>query len=207
MARYRGSVCRLCRREGLKLFLKGARCHGEKCAIERRGYAPGQHGRRRAGKQKEYGLQLREKQKVKRIYGVFERQFRKYFADAARRKGVTGEALLATLERRLDSVVCSLGFGASRAHARQIVSHGHVFVNGRRVDIPSFRVREGDRISLSEAARENAFVKDAMAMGRAVPEWLEVNRETGAGVVKRLPTRADISFPVAEQYIVEHYSR
>jgi small subunit ribosomal protein S4 len=207
LARYRGSVCRLCRREGLKLFLKGARCHGEKCAIERRGYAPGQHGRRRAGKQKEYGLQLREKQKVKRVYGVLERQFRRYFAEAARRKGITGEALLTSLETRLDSVVCSLGFGASRAHSRQLVTHGQVYVNGRRVDIPSFRVREGDKVTLSGAARENGFVKDSMAMGRTVPDWLEVNREQGAGLIKRLPTRADVTIPVTEQYIVEHYSR
>lgn len=207
MARYRGSVCRLCRREGLKLFIKGARCYGEKCAIERRSYAPGQHGRRRRRtRQNEYGLQLREKQKTKRAYGVLERQFRKYFRQADRFKGITGEALLTTLERRLDNVLYALGFGASRFHARQLIGHGHVLVNGRRIDIPSYLVSEGDVVVLKEKAQKNPAVADAMAIGRDVPSWLEVHREEGKGVVKRLPVREDVVLPVTEQYIVEHYS-
>ncbi len=208
MARYRGSVCRLCRREGLKLFLKGARCYGEKCGIERRSYAPGQHGRRRRRtRQNEYGLQLREKQKTKRVYGVLERQFRKYFKQADRFKGITGEALLMMLERRLDNVLYALGFGASRFHARQLIGHGHVLVNGRRVDIPSFLVSEGDVVVLKEKVQKNPVVADAMAIGRDVPSWLEAHREECKGVVKRLPVREDVVLPVAEQYIVEHYSR
>lgn len=207
MARYRGSACRLCRREGLKLFLKGARCYGEKCAIERRSYAPGQHGRRRRRtRQNEYGLQLREKQKTKRVYGVLERQFRKYFKQADRFKGITGEALLTTLERRLDNVLYALGFGASRFHARQLIGHGHVLVNGRRIDVPSYLVSEGDVVVLKEKAQKNPAVADAIAIGRDVPSWLEAHREEGKGVVKRLPVREDVVLPVTEQYIVEHYS-
>jgi small subunit ribosomal protein S4 len=207
LARYRSSACRLCRREGLKLFLKGARCYGEKCAIERRSYAPGQHGRRRRRtRQNEYGLQLREKQKTKRAYGVLERQFRKYFRQADRFKGITGEALLTTLERRLDNVLYALGFGASRFHARQLIGHGHVLVNGRRINVPSYLVSEGDVVVLKEKTQKNPSVADAMAIGRDVPAWLEVHREEGKGVVKRLPVREDVVLPVAEQYIVEHYS-
>ncbi|MCB1056212.1 MAG: 30S ribosomal protein S4 [Acidobacteria bacterium] len=209
MARYTGPVCRLCRRERMKLFLKGDRCFKEKCAIERRNYPPGQHGTRRGRRIQGYGLQLREKQKVKRIYGVLERQFRLYFKNADRQKGITGENLLAMLERRLDNVVYSLGFAASRAQARQLVRHGHVHANGRKVTIPSYQVRVNDQIVIREASRKNEFVRASVetARGRGVPEWLELDPENFAGKVLRLPVREDIKLPIQEQLIVELYSR
>jgi small subunit ribosomal protein S4 len=209
VARYTGPVCRLCRRERMKLFLKGERCFKEKCAIERRGYPPGQHGQRRGRRSLNYGPQLREKQKVKRIYGILEQQFRKYFHEAERRKGITGENLLILLERRLDNVVYSLGFASSRPQARQLVRHGHVQVEGRKVSIPSFSVREGQTITIKEGSRKNDFIRTAVesARGRGIPDWLELNAETFAGKVLTLPKREDIKLPVQEQLIVELYSR
>lgn len=208
MARYHEPVCRLCRRESMKLFLKGERCFKEKCAVERRSYAPGQHGKRR-NKLQPYGLQLREKQKVRRVYGVLEKQFRRYFAEAARQKGVTGDNLLRLLELRLDNVVYSLGFASSRAQARQLVRHGHVLVDGRRVDVPSFQVRPGMHVALKEAMRSNVFVVDALdtAQGRGVPPWLELDAEGFKGKVLAEPKREDIRLPIQEQLIVELYSR
>ncbi|MFQ5720045.1 MAG: 30S ribosomal protein S4 [Acidobacteriota bacterium] len=208
MARARGAVCRLCRREGMKLFLKGDRCYKDKCAIERRGYPPGQHGRRRS-KVTGYGIQLREKQKVKRIYGVLERQFRNYFKKAARGKGITGETLLSSLERRLDNVVYRIGFASSRPQARQFVNGGHVTVNGRKVDIPSYLVKEGDEISVREKSRKNEFIRQSIetAKGRGVPEWLQLDGEAFKGLVASLPRREDIALPITEQLIVELYSK
>jgi small subunit ribosomal protein S4 len=193
----------------MKLFLKGERCFKEKCAIERRGYPPGQHGQRRGRKTVGYGLQLREKQKVKRIYGVLERQFRLYFQDADRRKGITGETLLQTLERRLDNVVYSLGFASSRAQARQLVRHGHVLVEGRKTSIPSFQVRVGQTISVRESSRKNPQIQLALesATGRGVPDWLTLDAESFTGKVQALPSREDIKLPIQEQLIVELYSR
>ena len=210
MARYRGPVCRLCRREGMKLFLKGERCYKEKCAIERRNAPPGQHGAsRRRRKVRAYGLQLREKQKLRRIYGLLEGQFRSTFAEASRRKGVTGETLLQLLELRLDNVVYSLGFATSRTQARQLVRHGHVMVNGHRVDIPSYRVRAGAVVSIQEKSRSNELIKEAMdfAQGRGVPPWLELDASAFTGKVLEVPSREDIRFPIQEQLIVELYSR
>jgi len=209
VARYTGPVCRLCRRERMKLFLKGERCFKEKCAIERRGYPPGQHGQRRGRKTVGYGLQLREKQKVKRIYGVLERQFRLYFQDADRRKGITGETLLQTLERRLDNVVYSLGFASSRAQARQLVRHGHVLVDSKKTSIPSFQVRVGQTISVREGSRKNPQIQTALesATGRGVPDWLTLDAESFTGKVQALPSREDIKLPIQEQLIVELYSR
>jgi small subunit ribosomal protein S4 len=208
LARYHASVCRLCRREGLKLFLKGDRCFKEKCAIEKRNTPPGQHGRRR-GKIQGYGLQLREKQKVKRIYGVMETQFRNYFKKADRAKGVTGETLLGILEKRLDNVVYRLGFASSRPQARQWVSHGHVLVNGRRVDTANFQVRVGDVISVAARTSKNPFLVSSLesAKGRGVPEWLELDGENFKGNVMREPQRTDITYPIEEQLIVELYSK
>ncbi|MCD6320158.1 MAG: 30S ribosomal protein S4 [Candidatus Desulfofervidaceae bacterium] len=208
MARYRGAVCRLCRREGAKLFLKGERCFTDKCALERRPYPPGQHGQMRT-KKTEYGLLLREKQKLKRIYGVLEKQFRRYFAEAERRKGVTGETLLVLLERRLDNVIYRMGFANSRNQARQLVRHGHVMVNGRKVDIPSYQVKVGDVIKIREKSREIPLIKEALE-GRArrgVPSWLEVDAERLEGKIKAMPTREEIAIPVQEQLIVEFYSK
>jgi len=192
----------------MKLFLKGERCFKEKCAVERRSYAPGQHGKRR-NKMQPYGLQLREKQKVRRVYGVLEKQFRRYFAEAARQKGVTGDNLLRLLELRLDNVVYSLGFASSRAQARQLVRHGHVLVDGRRVDVPSFQVRPGMEVALKEAMRSNVFVVEALdtAQGRGVPAWLELDAEGFRGKVLAEPKREDIRLPIQEQLIVELYSR
>ena len=208
MARMRGPVCRLCRREGIKLFLKGDRCYKDKCAIERRGYPPGQHGRRRS-KVTGYGVQLREKQKVKRIYGVLERQFRNYFKKAARRKGITGEVLLSFLERRLDNVVYRIGFASSRPQARQFVNSGQIVVNGRKVNIPSFLVKEGDEIAVREKGRKNEFIRQSVetAKGRGVPQWLELDSEAFRGRVTGLPTREEIALPITEQLIVELYSK
>jgi small subunit ribosomal protein S4 len=208
VARYTGAVCRLCRREGLKLFLKGERCYTDKCAIERRNYPPGEHGQARP-KFSEYSIQLREKQKLRRIYGVLEGQFRRYFTMADRSKGVTGETLLQLLERRLDNVVYRLGFATSRAEARQLVRHGHFLVNGRKVDVPSFLVRAGDGIHVRERSRQIACIKEALelAQRRGVPEWLEVNPEAFAGTVKALPVRADLTMPINEKLVVELYSK
>lgn len=208
MARYRGSVCRLCRREGMKLFLKGDRCFKPSCAIEKRNYAPGQHGNRRS-KVQAYGIQLREKQKTKRIYGILERQFRRHFADAERRKGITGEQLLGILEQRLDNVVFKLGFASSRAQARQIVSHGHIVVDGRRVDIPSFQVKQGASIQVKDASRKNSLILSALdqARSRGVPQWLTLEAEAFKGTVTNVPSREDISLPIQEQLIVELYSK
>lgn len=208
MARYKGPVCRLCRREGVKLYLKGDRCYTNKCAIERRPYAPGQHGRRRV-KLSDYGLQLREKQKARRIYGVLERQFRKYYEEAARKRGVTGEVLLQILESRLDNVVFRLGFADSRAQARQIVRHGHVAVNGKKVNIPSYRVSEGDVVSIREKSKDSPLLKEIAAKleDHTVPEWLELDVQNLSGRVVRLPRRDEIDIPVEEHLIVERYSR
>jgi small subunit ribosomal protein S4 len=193
----------------MKLFLKGDRCFKEKCAIERRGYPPGQHGGRRSRRMLGYGLQLREKQKVKRTYGLLERQFRGYFKEADRKKGITGENLLVMLERRLDNVVYSLGFASSRAQGRQLVRHGHVLVDGKRITIPSYQVREGMTVSVKEGSRKNDFIRASVetARGRGVPEWLELDAESFSGKVLRLPTREDIKLPIQEQLIVELYSR
>jgi small subunit ribosomal protein S4 len=208
VARNTGPVCRLCRREGIKLFLKGDRCFKEKCAFERRGYAPGQHGRRRS-KIQGYGIQLREKQKVKRMYGVLERQFRNYFARAAKSKGITGAMLLQMLERRLDNVVYRLGFASSRTMARQLVSHGHIQVDGRKVTVCSALVRPGSVIALREKSRKNEQIKICLdtAKGRGVPSWLELDADQFQGTVKQLPTREDIAMPIQEQLIVELYSK
>ncbi len=209
MARYRGPVCRLCRREGMKLFLKGERCYKEKCAIERRNVPPGQHGQGRRRKVRAYGLQLREKQKLRRIYGLLEAQFRRTFDDANRKKGVTGENLLNFLEVRLDNVVYSLGFATSRNQARQLVRHGHILVDGRRVDIPSFRVKPGMEISVQEKSHKVPTITDAVefAQGRGIPPWLELDGAALTGKVLEVPTREDIRYPIQEQLIVELYSR
>jgi small subunit ribosomal protein S4 len=193
----------------MKLFLKGERCFKEKCAIERRNTPPGQHGMARRRKVRAYGLQLREKQKLRRIYGLLEGQFRRTFAEASRRKGVTGESLLQMLELRLDNVVYSLGFATSRNQARQLVRHGHINVNGRRVNIPSFRVRPGMEIDVRSKSRKNPQIKEALefAQGRGVPSWLELDADAFLGKVIELPVREDIRFPIQEQLIVELYSR
>jgi small subunit ribosomal protein S4 len=209
MARYIGPVCKLCRREGMKLYLKGERCYSEKCAYTRRPYPPGQHGQGRI-KLSEYAVRLREKQKVRRVYGVLERQFRGYFQEASRRKGRTGEEMLALLERRLDNVVHRLGFGSSRAEARQLVRHGHVHVNGKRLDIPSYVVRGGDKIDLTEGARKFKSVLASVggADKRPVASWIEVDRAAFAGTVKGAPVREDLNEPeIREQLVVEYYSR
>jgi small subunit ribosomal protein S4 len=209
LARYTGAVCRQCRREGLKLYLKGERCYTEKCGIDRRSYAPGQHGQGRRSKPSEYGLQLREKQKARRIYGVLEGQFRKYFKEADRRKGITGENLLQILESRLDNVVYRMGFALSRPEARQMVKHGHLSVNGRKVDIPSYQVRPGDEVAVREVSRDKGRFKDLAELTRnqGTMQWLEVNKENLSGKVVRLPNREEIDIPIAEHLIVELYSR
>jgi small subunit ribosomal protein S4 len=207
MARYRDAKCRLCRREGMKLFLKGARCFTDKCAIERRNYPPGQHGLNR-GKLTPYGVQLREKQKAKRIYGVLESQFRGYFEFAERQKGATGENLLRLLELRLDNVVYRLGFAASRREARQMVAHGHFQVNGRKVTVPSYLVRAGEVIQLRPNSKQAPRVDDNLNAGRGqIPPWLEVEPEARRGTVRSVPLRDDIQIPVSEQLIVELYSK
>jgi small subunit ribosomal protein S4 len=209
MAVYHDARCRLCRREGMKLFLKGSRCFTDKCAFERRGYAPGEHGKSRRIKETNYGQQLREKQKARRIYGLLERQFRHFFTKASETKGVTGETLLQMLERRLDNVVFRLGFAASRSAARQLVRHGHVQVNGRLVDIPSYQVRAGDEIALRERSRKLIVVQNSLEArkGQGVPEWLELNADTPSGRVLNIPTRQSIPVPINEQLIVELYSK
>ncbi len=208
MARYRGSVCRLCRREAAKLFLKGDRCYSEKCAIERRNYPPGQHGQGRT-RFSDYGLQLREKQKVKRIYGVLERKMARTMKQASRMKGLSGENLLSLLERRLDSVIFRLGFATSRVEARQLVRHGHFLVNGRRATIPSMLVKPGWRITLTEKARKVERITAALDAleRRSVPSWLELDKEKLEGTVSGMPVRDEITLPIQEQLIVELYSR
>lgn len=208
MARYSGSVCRLCRRENMKLFLKGERCYTEKCAIERRPYPPGQAGQGRK-KFSEYGIQLREKQKVRRIYGVLEKQFRRYYDEATRRKGVTGELLLQLLERRLDNVVYRLGFAASRAEGRTLVRHGHVKVDERKVNIPSYQVKPGMAISLTDKAKNVGRVQEALqnVEKRGVPSWLSLDSDAMAAKVEGLPSRDDITVPIQEQLIIELYSK
>lgn len=202
------SVCRICRREGMKLYLKGTRCETEKCAFERRGYAPGQHGQKRR-KDTEYGLQLREKQKVKRIYGLLERQFRRYFSIASRKKGVTGETLLQLLEQRLDNTVYRMGFAESRRQARQVVRHGMILVNGKKVDIPSYTLKAGDKIAILDKFKENTGLKRSLEtlQKRGVPEWLEVDTGALSGMFRKIPTKDEIALPVQEQLIVELYSK
>ncbi len=208
MARYHGAVCRLCRREGLKLFLKGERCYTEKCAVERRSYAPGQHGKGRV-KFSEYGVQLREKQKVKRIYGILEKQFRRYYLAASRSKGVTGIQLLMSLEGRLDNMVYRFGFAASRTEARQYVRHGHFLVNGQKVNIPSYQVQPGDLIELREKSRAVAKIGNNLeaAARRGLPHWLEFDAKAFKGTIKARPAREDLTMPIQEQLIVELYSK
>lgn len=208
MARYTGPSCRLCRRENTELFLKGDRCYTDKCAIKRRNYAPGQHGQGRT-KTSDYGVQLREKQKVKRLYGLLEKQFRSYFERADRMKGVTGENLLTLLERRLDNVVYRLGFASSRAEARQLVRHGHFVLNGRKATIPSMQVKAGDLIELKEKSRTVVSINEALdaVVRRGIPQWLELERDAFKGTAKNLPVREDIATPIQEQLIVELYSK
>ncbi len=209
MSRYSGPVCRQCRRENAKLFLKGDRCYTDKCALERRNYAPGQHGQRRT-KVSDYGTQLREKQKVKRTYGLQEKQFRLYFAKADRMKGVTGENLLILLERRLDSAIYRLGFSVSRAQARTLVRHGHFQVNGQKVNIPSYLVRPNDVVTLREKSREVACINESLdsVMRRGLPTWVELERDTFKGTIKALPVRSELTMPeFQEQLIVELYSK
>lgn len=211
MANYTDAVCKLCRREGQKLFLKGERCLSPKCAIERRNYPPGDHGKKATFRRKvsEYGMQLREKQKARRIYGVMERQFRRYFNEATRRKGLTGTVLLSILESRLDNVVYRLGFADSRSQARQLVRHGHFDVNGRKTNIPSFQVSVGDVISVRNSSKESVYFKDRsqIMQSNRVPGWLNVNLAAMSGAMQTEPGREDIEIPLNEQLIVEYYSR
>ncbi len=209
MARYTGAVCRLCRREGTKLFLKGAKCTSERCPLEKRNFPPGQHGKDRKAKIVGYGLQLHEKQKAKRIYFTLEGQFREYYEKANRATGVTGELLIQQLERRLDNVAFRLGFAMSRRQARQIVRHGHVTVNGRKVNIPSYQVNAGDEIAIREGAKKFGVVEQAaqFAASNPVPAWLEANFENLSGRVLSLPKRKDVNLPINEQLIVELYSK
>ena len=208
MSRYRESVCRLCRREAAKLFLKGDRCYSDKCAVERRPYPPGQHGSRRI-KHSDYGVQLREKQKARRIYGIMEGQFRSYFKVADRQKGVTGENLIILLERRLDNTVFRLGFAGSRSDARQLVWHGHVLVNGRKVNIPSYLLRPGDVLEIREKSRNSTRIQEALvsAERKSIPAWLELQAANFRGVFRNFPRRDEIALPVNEQLIVELYSK
>lgn len=208
MARYRGSVCRICRREGEKLYLKGERCYTDKCAIERRPYPPGEHGQGRI-KQSEYGIQLREKQKVRKIYGILEKQYRRYFEMAEKMSGVTGENFLQLLERRLDNVVYRMGFATSRNEARQFVLHGHIYVNGRKVNIPSYQVDVDDVVSVKDSSRKSTRFKEIFDFNSEItfPEWLSVNMDKAEGTVVALPERDDIEYPVEEHLIVEFYSR
>src|SRR6266487_838097 len=209
MANYSGPVCRLCRREDMKLFLKGDRCYTDKCGYERRAYAPGQHGQARRRKVSNYGAQLREKQKVKRIYGLAERQFRGYYYKAIRMKGVAGENLLQLLERRLDNVVYRMGFASDHAEARQLVRHGHFRVNGKKVNIPSYLVRANDQVEIRESSRKIARIVDSMGAveRRGVPDWLELAKDAFLGRVKALPARENVTLPIREQLIVELYSK
>jgi small subunit ribosomal protein S4 len=209
MAVYHDARCRLCRREGQKLFLKGTRCFSDKCAMERRAYAPGEHGKSRRVKETNYGQQLREKQKARRIYGVLERQFRHMFSKATESKGVTGEVLLQMLERRLDNIVYRFGFALSHSQARQLVRHGHFTVNGRKVDIPSFQVKAGDVVAVRERSRKIPVIMTSLEQrkGSWVPEWLQLTTESMSGRMLNIPTRSSIQVPVKEQLIVELYSK
>ena len=209
MARYTGPSCRLCRRENLKLYLKGDRCYGGKCAFERRAYAPGQHGQRRGAKFSDYRIQLREKQKVKRIYGVLENQFRGYYLRAEKQKGITGTNLLILLESRLDNIVYRMGFATSRNQARQMVRHNHIQVNGRKVNIPSYQVKPGDKVEVKEKSRNVPQILEAMetVVRRGVPSWIEVDKEKFQGTLMALPNREEFTIPVQEQLIVELYSK
>ncbi len=209
MARYTDSVCRLCRRENLKLFLKGDRCYSDKCAFDRRGYPPGQHGQRRGRKASDYGIQLREKQKVKRMYGLSEKQFHLFFEKADRKKGITGTNLLVFLERRLDNVVYRLGFVNSRAQGRQLVRHRHFFVNGKKVNIPSYLIKIGDVVEVREKSRKVKTIEDSLdaVVRRGVPQWLELEKKDLKGIVKGFPIREDLTMPIQEQLIVELYSK
>jgi len=208
VARYTAAVCRLCRREDMKLFLKGERCFTDKCAFERRAYAPGQHGQGRK-KRSDYGEQLREKQKVRRMYGVLEKQFRNYYKKAAQMKGVTGENLLALLERRLDNAVYRMGFASSRAEARQLVRHRHFVVNGRKTNVPSFLLRAGDVIEVKEKSRKVGAINTALEAvdRRGLPSWMEVSKEAFRGVFRSLPVREELTLPIREQLVVELYSK
>lgn len=209
MARNIGAACRRCRREGLKLFLKGDRCYSDKCSFERRAFGPGQHGQSRFKKNSDYALQLREKQKVKSMYGMLEAQFRLYFEKADRQKGVTGENLLVLLERRLDNVIFRLGFASSRNQARQLVRHKHVLVNGKKVNIPSYLVSEKDEITIKEKSRANAHITDNLeaVARRGVPSWVDLDKDNFKGTVNALPNREEITMPIQEQLIVELYSK
>ncbi|CAN2040962.1 30S ribosomal subunit protein S4 [Candidatus Magnetomoraceae bacterium gMMP-15] len=209
MARYRGSVCRLCRRENLKLFLKGDRCYSDKCGFDRRSYAPGQHGQRRGKKFSDYGIQLREKQKVKRMYGLQEKQFHLFFQRADRMKGITGTNLLILLERRFDNVIYRLGFANSRSQARQLVKHNHFLINDRKVNIPSYLVKTGDIVEVREKSRKIKVIEDGMdaVVRRGVPQWLELEKDTFKGSIKAFPVREDLTMPIQEQLIVELYSK
>jgi len=209
LARYKDSVCRQCRRENLKLYLKGDRCYSDKCAFDRRSYPPGQHGERRGRKISDYGIQLREKQKVKRMYGLSEKQFHLFFERAERQRGVTGTNLLVLLERRIDNVVYRLGFANSRAQGRQFVLHNHFLVNGKKVNIPSFLVKEGDLIEVKEKSKKVAAITDAIeaVVRRGIPQWLELEKDKNKGVVNGFPVREDLTMPIQEQLIVELYSK
>jgi small subunit ribosomal protein S4 len=208
MARYTGPLCRLCRREGEKLFLKGTRCYTEKCAVERRKYPPGQHGQNR-GKLSDYGLQLREKQKVRRVYWIMEDQFRNYFEKASRLKGITGEVLLQLLERRLDNSVYRMGFALNRRESRQLVRHGHFTVNGKKVDMPSYILKDGDIVAVAEQSKELQAITESLAIAeqRGFPDWVEVDPKSLTGKFVRVPARDEIQLPVQEQLIVELYSK
>jgi small subunit ribosomal protein S4 len=209
LAKYRESLCRLCRAEGIKLFQKGDRCYTEKCAFDRRAYAPGEHGQSRRGKHSDYGVQMREKQKLKRMFGLLERQFRNYFHKADKQKGVTGSNLLLMLERRLDNVVFRLGFANSRAEARQLVLHGHFFVNGKKVNIPSYLVGAGEEIQVREKSRNVTRILESMDIvaRRGIPQWLELDKDNFKGTFKRIPARDELTMPIQEQLVVELYSK
>ncbi|MGE5259088.1 MAG: 30S ribosomal protein S4 [Hyphomicrobiales bacterium] len=209
MANNTGSDCRICRRENVKLFLKGDRCYSDKCAFDRRSYPPGEHGERRGRKASDYGIQLREKQKIKRIYGLSEKQFHLFFERADRQKGITGTNLLVALERRLDNVVFRLGFASSRTQARQMVQHSHFLVNGRKVNIPSFQVKIGDAVEVRERSKKIQLIQDSLdaVVRRGVPQWLDLEKDNLKGVVKSLPVREDLTMPMQEQLVVELYSK
>jgi len=209
LARYTDSSCRLCRREGLKLFLKGDRCYSEKCSFERRGYAPGDHGQAHKKQRSDYGVQLREKQKLKRLYGLLEKQFRGYFEKADQQKGITGTNLLVFLERRLDNMIFRMGLANSRVEARQLISHGHFLINGKPVNIPSYLLKAGDEVSVKEGSRKITRVLEAMetVARRGVPHWLELDKENFKASIKMLPVREDLTMPVQEQLVVELYSK
>jgi small subunit ribosomal protein S4 len=209
LARYSGSICRFCRRENLKLFLKGDRCYSDKCSFDRRGYPPGQHGQRRGRKPSDYGIQLREKQKIKRMYALSEKQFHLFFERADRKRGVTGTNLLMLLERRLDNVVYRLGFANSRPQGRHYVNHGHFLVNGKKVNIPSYIIKQGDVIEIRERSKEVKAIEDSIetVVRRGVPQWLEMEKADRKGTVKELPTREDLTMPMQEQLVVELYSK